>query len=399
VFIIGRLSPMIFKSAKEIGSHPGKAISKYWLINTAGGLFGIFSLNFLLIAWLNLTTLQILTILAALCLLAAARARWHFFLALLVAALIPFQSSTGALHFETVFGSFYLREKVMQLGSFGSHLVRVLKFSQNRVSAGVILDTEHKTDLMFYNFDMRWAWAMNPNIRKVLILGFGSGAFARDLKKDAPDLDVTIVDLDAKLKDVAHDYFFYPKEPNDIEEVFDDARFFLQKSKFFYDLIIFDIYDSLGHPPTNSVSLEFFNLVRSRLSSSGIFAMNLFAAKPTNEHMTISGSVLRTMQEAFGVKPTTLLPIWRWTELAPFRDGRKENLLVFMISDFIVDKMDFDSIYTRFPNLNKNLNQFNGSIWENLAIEMQYGDHPVLVDQKNPSDMFEKNISLFNGVN
>lgn len=105
----------------------------------------------------------------------------------------------------------------------------------------------------------------------ILILGMGTGTFAVQCEKYFPGCNITGVEIDDKITDLAHEYFDLPE---DITVYTYDGRAFLQADTGKYDVILVDAYQDITIPFQMSSS-EFFNLVKDHLKENGIMVMNM----------------------------------------------------------------------------------------------------------------------------
>ncbi len=105
----------------------------------------------------------------------------------------------------------------------------------------------------------------------ILILGMGTGTFAVQCEKYFPGCNITGVEIDDKITDLAHEYFDLPES---IPVYTYDGRAFLEADPGKYDVILVDAYQDITIPFQMS-SLEFFNLVKDHLKDNGIMVMNM----------------------------------------------------------------------------------------------------------------------------
>lgn len=102
--------------------------------------------------------------------------------------------------------------------------------------------------------------------KSALVLGSAAGGALRGLAQAFPEARVTGVDLDPKVHEVATQVFGV--DPETTRLVTADARVFLSETEETYDLIIVDLFAG-EFIPSHCVSVEFFELVRRRLSPGG----------------------------------------------------------------------------------------------------------------------------------
>jgi spermidine synthase len=113
--------------------------------------------------------------------------------------------------------------------------------------------------------------------RRVLILGGGDGLAAREVLKYGAVEQVTIVDLDPKMFEIARTHPALTRL-NDrslhsprVRTVAEDAFVFLEESTQTYDLIVADLPDPNNVSLARLYSRTFYGLVRSRLARGGVF--------------------------------------------------------------------------------------------------------------------------------
>ena len=107
--------------------------------------------------------------------------------------------------------------------------------------------------------------------QKILILGNGSGTYATQCNRYFENLDITGVEIDGKITDLAHEYFDLDE---DIPVETYDGRAYLNVSKDKYDVIMVDAYQDITIPFQMS-SVEFFKLVADHLTENGVMVVNL----------------------------------------------------------------------------------------------------------------------------
>lgn len=119
-----------------------------------------------------------------------------------------------------------------------------------------------------------------------LILGMGTGTYARQLREYYPDMSITGVEIDDKITTLADNYF---GEPTDIPVDTYDGRAWLATSKNTYDVIMVDAYQDITIPFQMS-SEEFFSLVKSHLNPGGVMVVNM------NMHSDGAGSINEALE-------------------------------------------------------------------------------------------------------
>ena len=172
--------------------------------------------------------------------------------------------------------------------------------------------------------------------RRGILIGLAGGMFARVM--ELYDVDLTAVEIDVKVAELAQAYFGYrgtivdrhgrrhdtdlanfparersvPDGPRDADAtapsrdedppgphgktVIDDGRQYLTRHPDTVDFIVLDAYTS-DTIPFHLITREFFQLVRSRLAEDGILAIN-YIGRPEGDRVT--DSLFRTLGDVFG---------------------------------------------------------------------------------------------------
>ena len=123
---------------------------------------------------------------------------------------------------------------------------------------------------MYYDTALA-APALAEHAGSALILGMGTGTYARQLRHYYPDTDVTGVEIDSKITALAGEYF---DEPADIDVSTYDGRAWLAASTGRWDVIMVDAYQDITIPFQMS-STEFFSMIREHLNPGGVMVVNM----------------------------------------------------------------------------------------------------------------------------
>ncbi|MCR5250703.1 MAG: fused MFS/spermidine synthase [Lachnospiraceae bacterium] len=127
---------------------------------------------------------------------------------------------------------------------------------------------------MYYDYAMAGPFMAGVSEKPemdVLILGMGTGTFATQCGRYFGDMNITGVEIDGKITDLARNYFELPEEVPVLEY---DGRAYLNVDKGLYDVILVDAYQDITIPFSMS-SAEFFRLVRDHLKPDGVLVMNM----------------------------------------------------------------------------------------------------------------------------
>jgi spermidine synthase len=114
-----------------------------------------------------------------------------------------------------------------------------------------------------------------PEMKRALMIGMGSGSAGVYLQRRMPGLVVDYVDVDPQVPRLARRFFDFQDGPASRVHV-DDGRRFLANSAQRWDFIFSDTYIGFS-VPFHLATREFMAEVKAHLQPDGVFAMNLAA--------------------------------------------------------------------------------------------------------------------------
>ena len=109
-----------------------------------------------------------------------------------------------------------------------------------------------------------------PQQQKVLVLGLGTGTFAKQCTEYFPGISVTGVEIDETIAALSRTFF---RLPESVEVSVYDGRAYLQTAGQ-YDVIMVDAYQDITIPFQMS-TVEFFTEVKAHLKEGGVMVVNL----------------------------------------------------------------------------------------------------------------------------
>lgn len=136
---------------------------------------------------------------------------------------------------------------------------------------GSVVMTEHDSDI-YHEMIVHPALLCHKKPRRVCIIGGGDGGCLKEVLKHAPVESVTIVEIDAMVKETVQKFFpvlaagFTDKR---VGVVIDDGYNYLKTTDRSFDAIIVDSYDP-GGPVQSLETADFHHIVAQRLNSDGI---------------------------------------------------------------------------------------------------------------------------------
>lgn len=278
--LMGTTSPFAIKLVARDLATVGTKAGVLYALSTTGSIAGTIGTAFFLIPALGVRTILYLLgggllALAGLLLLREGRSLRPALTAaalLLVVAAPPALSSPIRLPQQRIIyekDSAYHQINVMEDG-----LNRYLRFNRS-FQGGMVLKNPFESPFLYTSY-AHLAFVFNPNIRRVLLIGLGSGTIPKRFIRDYPDVVADSIELDPAVVDVAK-RFFEVREDGRHRIIVQDGRVYLRRAEAKYDLIILDAYFAEGIP-FHLATREFLEIVRDRLTPGGLVVSNIIGA-------------------------------------------------------------------------------------------------------------------------
>ena len=155
---------------------------------------------------------------------------------------------------------------------------------------------------MYYDYAMAAPYMTGVKEKdelNVLILGNGTGTYATQCKRYFDNMNITGVEIDQKITDLAVKYF---ELPEDVDVINYDGRAYLNVIEDKYDVIMVDAYQDITVPFQMS-SVEFFSLVKEHLTDDGVMIvnMNMRGTKEGNINQYLADTISNVFSEVYTV--------------------------------------------------------------------------------------------------
>lgn len=122
--------------------------------------------------------------------------------------------------------------------------LRALRFDSLEGKRQTLIRPGHPEQLpMPYLRSAAVALPIPENLRRMLIVGLGGGAFASFVRVRLPEVRIDAVEIDPVIADLARDYFFLVEDEQLKVHVEDGVEFVAEASQR-YDYILLDAYDA-----------------------------------------------------------------------------------------------------------------------------------------------------------
>lgn len=208
---------------------------------------------------------------------------------------------------------------------------------------------------------------LNPDPRRILVIGLGGGTVPAALQALLPAATLDCVEIDPAVADVATKFFrFQPARNTTLH--FQDGRVFVKRAArkgATYDLIILDAFDHM-YVPEHLLTKEFLREVRSLLSPGGVVAANTFSTS------RLYDSESATYSAVFG----------------PFFNLKSDNRVIFATNGKLPDReflrRNADALDTKFRRFGTD----SGALLPMFSRDVTWPSGTrILTDQYSPANL------------
>lgn len=319
--ILGIVSPYVAKLRISSMSTAAQSIGRLYAAGTLGSIAGTFLAGYWLVAWFGNRTLgfSLVVLLVAVSFLALASGwmKWRVALAVVATGfmVLPVALPEGV---RADIDSTYSRYQVIDSPA-GNLTKRSLVTDRFGIQSAQYVGMPMELPLGYTN---RFAEALEySGARRVLVIGGGTYTFPSAAAATDPSRNVTAVEIDPALNDIARDHFAYQDRPN-LEIVNQDGRNYLNKANpSSFDIVFLDAFSSLT-PPYHLTTVETARLLSRALSQKGTVVVNVIGA-PADDPFT--SAMYRTYRSVFG--HVAVYPVY------PGNDPASRQNLLFVMTD------------------------------------------------------------------
>ncbi|HEY6578042.1 MAG TPA: adenosylmethionine decarboxylase [Rhizomicrobium sp.] len=174
-----------------------------------------------------------------------------------------------------------------------AEIVEFVHFGRALLLDGKLQSTA-RDEYIYHEALVQPAMCLHPRPRRVLIIGGGEGATAREALRHAAVEEVSMVDIDRELVALARE-----KLQTWHQDSFDDPRLrlcfgdgydYIAGTAERFDVIIIDLVDSFeGGPAESLYSAEFYRILKTRLADGGVLVVQAmeFDASEWEDHRRV----------------------------------------------------------------------------------------------------------------
>jgi spermidine synthase len=141
-------------------------------------------------------------------------------------------------------------------------------------------------------------FALGPVIvpaKNLLVLGMGAGGSIQGSRAVAPEIEIDAVEIDPEVVRVAGKFFGLPQNDPRLRVHIADARPWLAQhgTRGEFDLVHVDLFQGGPYVPFYLTTVEFFQLVRSRMTDDGALIVNVYDLSSEQELLEAMGATIR----------------------------------------------------------------------------------------------------------
>jgi len=273
--LLGIVSPYAIHLKIDTVERSGGVAGNLYALSTIGSILGTFLAGFYLIP--TFTTNQILIGLSVILFVTSLFCSFDwkkiYFIPIVIFLSVVFSPSSVKNVFET--DSAYNHIRVVDFRDSKSKLlVRALLLATEAHSL-IYLDSDelYSNYYRLYRLDNLFM----PSIRRSLTLGGGAYVGPLDFLNRYPDAEMTVVEIDPKVTQVAKDYFRLGPHPR-LDIYHQDARMFLNQTNKTYDVIYGDVFFSFFAIPFHLTTQEALRKMHDLLTDKGVLILNLISS-------------------------------------------------------------------------------------------------------------------------
>ena len=162
-----------------------------------------------------------------------------------------------------------------------------MKFSirENQRNQSCINPSEPLKMVFGYTRMMMSGLLLNPDPKRILVVGLGGGILPMALATLLPDSHIDVVEIDPAVVRMAEEYFGFASGPQ-LRVVVQDARVYGKRAALrgeHYDLILLDAFTA-DYIPEHLMTAEYLSETRALLTDDGVITANTFGISNLYDH-------------------------------------------------------------------------------------------------------------------
>jgi spermidine synthase len=301
--LLAVVCPFLVRILTQSVNAVGGQVGRLSAISTLGSVFGTVLIGYVLIPYLPNSTTMLITAALLLAVVLGYTLAWGRKTARVletsIAVIFGLALGLGGLRQEQLKHFSEVDELFRRNSNFG--LMQVLQFKQgnrrlylNDYLVQNTYDPSEKKSLAMFTYLLHdLARAYTPQVNRVLCIGLGIGIVPMRFARE--NVTVDVVDINPAVVPMAARYFDF--QPDRVNVVIGDGRYFLNRTTNHYDAIILDAF--LGDSsPSHLFSKEAFAAMSRLLQATGTLVINCFGnLEPGRDFFT--ASLDKSLKSAF----------------------------------------------------------------------------------------------------
>lgn len=280
-------SPYVIRLLVRAG-HVGVTTGRVFALSTAGSIAGVLGTSFWLVPQFGTRiTMEILCVASIVIGASGVAFRTRAAVLLVLPLALLFFAHAPAVPPSIIWSgdSVYNRILVRETGG-----VRFLQLNDSRYS-----QTTEKIGSVTSGFYLD-QFALGPLLvpaKNLLVLGMAAGGSIQVTRAVNPSIEVDAVEIDPKVVELAGEFFALPLHDSRLHVHVADARPWLAQQTQRWDLVHVDLFQSGPWVPFYLTTVEFFQLVRSRMTDDGLLMVNVLDKGKSEDLLAAMGATLR----------------------------------------------------------------------------------------------------------
>ncbi|HOO79296.1 MAG TPA: fused MFS/spermidine synthase [Lachnospiraceae bacterium] len=304
LFLLGTVTPSLAKYTVESLEDSGKVVGTLGAYNTIGSIIGTFLPTFVTIPAVGTAVTfyifgGILFLLAIMYFISSKRKTGHVIAGMVIFLICMFLGKSNSFAFWEP-SLLYEGESVYNYLQVKEDENSVMLSTNVLFGVQSIMMKEDQLTGMYYDYAMAaplMAGIVGEDAGEMLILGMGTGTYARQCLRYFPNLVAQGVEIDEKITELSRTYFDLPESVSTVNY---DGRAYLQGLVGTYDVIMVDAYQDITIPFQMS-SVEFFTEVKKHLKENGVMVvnMNMNSGQPGGINDYLSDTIASVFSEVY----------------------------------------------------------------------------------------------------
>ena len=271
-FFIGMTSPYLAKLNVGSLKETGRAIASLDMFNAIGGIVGTFVTGFILFGYIGAHQAIGLVALLLVAISWLIAPRIYIGKRLIISAILTLCALTPPA----------VVQGITKIETASAHYEVITGFWDDRVVTGLVTGPsgtqsavyqQGSDDPVFWYVREATRLAIERQPSSVLVLGGGAFTIPQYLSDRLPGATVDVVEIDPALEDISRQYFRY-QNPDNVNEIFSDARTYVNKTDKKYDVVIVDVYGDTSIPFTFTTK-EYADALAGIVTPEGVVIANI----------------------------------------------------------------------------------------------------------------------------